>query len=121
MQRDPQNDIPNEHADNYSESKFWNKVKKVIKKAGGGIIENAFILYFCLKDEDTPAWAKSVVIGALGYFISPIDAIPDYIPGIGLADDAAVIAGAIYTVTNHIKEEHTLKAKEQVEKLFSDL
>ena len=119
--RDPIKDNPNKHAESYSEEKFWDKVKNVVKKAGTELIENAFVLYYCLQDKDTPMWAKSVVIGALGYFISPIDFIPDYIPGVGLTDDAAVIAGAIYTVSQHIKKEHTIKAKKQTANLFSKL
>ena len=49
-------------------------------KAGKEVIEKALILYYCLQDDDTPAWAKTTIIGALGYFISPIDAIPDLVP-----------------------------------------
>jgi len=61
----------------YSESSFWTKIKNYAKSAGKEVIEKALILYFCLKDPDTPAWAKSVIIGTLGYFILPMDSIPD--------------------------------------------
>ncbi|WP_164999553.1 YkvA family protein [Salinicola tamaricis] len=49
-------------------------------------------LYFVLKRPDVPIWAKSTIIGALGYFISPLDAIPDVIAGVGFTDDASVLA-----------------------------
>ena len=40
----------------------------------------------------------AIVAAAVVYFISPIDAIPDFIPGLGYLDDAAVIAYALYAV-----------------------
>ncbi len=108
----------NKHAKHYSEDSFWKKTKKIVGKASKEVLIKAFTLYYCLQDKDTPAWAKAVILGALGYLISPIDVIPDYIPGIGLADDAAVLAGAIFTIATHIKKEHTEKAENQVSNLL---
>src|SRR5438552_16920140 len=48
-------------------------------------------LYFCMLDAKTPMWAKATVAAALAYFILPVDAIPDWLPGIGLPDDAGVL------------------------------
>jgi uncharacterized membrane protein YkvA (DUF1232 family) len=48
-------------------------------------------------------WAKTVIIGALGYLICPIDAIPDIIPGVGFTDDLAVmtlVVSQLYTYMN---------------------
>ena len=39
----------------------------------------------------SPLWAKTVIIGALGYLICPIDAIPDIIPGVGFTDDLVIM------------------------------
>ncbi len=111
------------HADSYSEEKFWEKINKVRTKAkeiAKEIIEKAFVLYYCFLDDDTPKWAKGVIIGALGYLISPIDAIPDFLPVIGYSDDIAVLAGAIILVALSIKKEHTEKAKEKVNTYFTD-
>ena len=52
-------------------------------------------LYDFLADPRAPAQGKLVAIGALLYFILPIDLIPDVIPVLGYADDAAVIATAV--------------------------
>ena len=38
------------------------------------------------------------VIGAVLYFVSPLDAIPDFIPVVGLADDVAVIAAVVRSI-----------------------
>lgn len=79
----------------YSDESFWEKLKQFALKAGKELVEKALWLYYAAKQEGTPPWAKVVIFGALKYFISPIDAIPDAIPVIGLTDDLAVIAAAV--------------------------
>jgi uncharacterized membrane protein YkvA (DUF1232 family) len=96
---------PNEYSKNYSEDNFWEKLKKFAIVAGKEVIEKALQLYYTLQQKDTPIWAKAVIIGALGYFISPIDAIPDAIPVVGYADDLGVLVAAIATVTTYITPE----------------
>mgnify|MGYP003297159323 CR=1 FL=1 len=58
---------------------FWSKLKKSAKRAGMKVVYKALQLYYALKSPNTPAWAKAVIIGALSYFISPIDLFPDII------------------------------------------
>lgn len=100
------------YAKEFTEEGFWAKLRKVVGKVGKNLLEPVLKLYYAARDQHTPVWAKAVIIGALGYFISPIDLIPDMIPVIGYADDAAVVAAAVATVAAHIKEEHTKKARE---------
>jgi uncharacterized membrane protein YkvA (DUF1232 family) len=107
-----------DYAGEFSEGKFWEKVKKYAKKAGEKVIYSALVLFYCFKDPETPIWAKTVILGALGYFISPVDAIPDIIPVLGFTDDMAVIASALAMVAMHIKKEHKEKAKERIEIWF---
>ncbi len=102
----------------YSESSFWTKIKKYAKSAGKEVIEKALILYFCLKDPDTPAWAKSVIIGTLGYFILPMDSIPDLTPFIGFSDDLGALAAALGIVGFHIKNVHREMAKDKMDDWF---
>ncbi len=108
----------NEYSKEFSEDSFWTKVKAFAIKAGKEVIEKAIILYYCLQDLDTPVWAKTTIIAALGYFISPIDAIPDFTPVIGFADDLGVLAAAMATVAMYIKEEHKEKAKAKLKIWF---
>lgn len=49
----------------------------------------------CLKDENTPGKHKMIIIGALGYFILPVDLIPDFIPVAGFTDDAAALIACL--------------------------
>jgi uncharacterized membrane protein YkvA (DUF1232 family) len=55
------------------------------------VLRSALTLYVLLKESDIPVWAKGSAIAALVYFISPIDAIPDFLPG-GYVDDLAMMA-----------------------------
>ena len=102
----------------YSDESFWEKVKKFALTAGKEVIEKALVLYYCLKDSDTPAWAKTVIIGALGYFILPADAIPDYIAAVGFTDDLGALAAATLTVATHVKKEHVSQARETIARWF---
>ena len=102
---------------NFPERSLWNKIKSVAKKAGKEVIKLVLTLYYCSIDEDTPAWARATIIGALIYFISPIDAVPDFLPG-GYVDDLAVLAAAAATVAAHIKPEHRARAQEWVDETF---
>lgn len=106
------------YEEEYNEKSFWTKVRKYAKKAGREVIEKALLLYYALVDSDTPAWAQGVIVGALGYFISPIDAIPDMIPVVGYMDDLAVMAAALVTVACHIKVEHSEKAEDKLKRWF---
>ena len=102
----------------YSETSFWNKVKRYSQRAGQEVIEKALVLFYCLKDPDTPSWAKSVILATLGYFILPADSIPDLTPFVGFGDDLGALAAAIGIVGLHIKKDHREKAKSKLKKWF---
>ena len=110
--------ITEEYKDSYSVENFWDKIKKHAKAAGKEVLEVALKMYYALQDADTPAWAKTVIIGALGYFISPIDLVPDATPVVGYVDDLGVLTAAAATVALHIKDKHTMRAQEKLKKWF---
>ena len=101
----------------YSEDSFWNKLARYAKSAGRQTVESALQLYYASLAPQTPAWAKGVIYGALGYFISPIDIIPDLIPG-GYTDDLGVLAAAVAAVAIHITPEIRARATEKVRDWF---
>jgi uncharacterized membrane protein YkvA (DUF1232 family) len=102
----------------YSGPRLWRSLKKVALLAGRKTLLSALILFYCLKDRDTPTWAKGVIVGALGYLILPADLIPDILPGAGYGDDWGAIVAALGTVTAYIKDEHKARAQAQVERLL---
>jgi uncharacterized membrane protein YkvA (DUF1232 family) len=104
--------------EHYSESSLWTKILEFGKKIGLGLLRKVLTLFYTVRDEDTPAWAKTVIYGAIGYFIMPIDAIPDIVPLVGFSDDLGVIVTATALILTHIKKEHIINADEKVNKLF---
>lgn len=89
----------------YSEEGLLDKISKTFKKAGLKVIYYVLLLYYVLMDENTPFQQKMLIIGALGYFILPVDMIPDFIPAAGFADDAAAIVACLKTVSDNVTPE----------------
>jgi uncharacterized membrane protein YkvA (DUF1232 family) len=113
-------DSNSEFTKDYSEESFWQKVKSFFKEAGADLIFLALKLYFTAQSPNTPAWAKAVIYSALGYFISPIDAIPDTIPLVGYSDDLGVLTLALATVVVYIDENVVSKATAKMKLWFGD-
>lgn len=104
----------------YSDDSFWGKIKDFAIQAGQEVIEKALQLYYAAQNPKTPAWAKGVIYGALGYFISPIDAIPDITPVVGYADDLGVLVAAISAVAMYINQDVKDKAKSKMNDWFGE-
>ena len=108
------------YAEEYSEDSLWKKLAAFAVRAGREIIEKVLVLYCCFQDPETPVWAKTIIVAALGYFIAPMDAIPDVMPGVGFSDDLGALAVALAAVAMHIKPEHRQQAKEKLTTWFGD-
>ena len=79
------------------------------------------LLYDTLKRDSTPIWAKTAILGALGYFICPVDAIPDLIPGVGYTDDFGVMMAALATGAAHIDDKSRVWARRTLQDWFGDV
>ncbi len=77
----------------FVEERLWDKVAKSGSKIR--FANEVKALYRYLKDKSVPWYRKSIVVGALIYFITPIDAVPDFIPFFGYLDDLGVIMATI--------------------------
>jgi uncharacterized membrane protein YkvA (DUF1232 family) len=108
----------NEFTREFSEEKFREKLLRYAKTAGSEVVERALQLYFALDNPNTPTWAKGVIIGALGYFITPLDAIPDLVPAAGYSDDLGVLVLALATVAFCITPQVKEKAKQKLTEWF---
>ncbi|MEG4285028.1 DUF1232 domain-containing protein [Microcoleus sp. A006_D1] len=102
----------------YSDETFWAKLKKFALTAGREVVEKALTLYYTAQNPNVPGWAKTVVVGALTYFISPIDAIPDVLVGIGFTDDLGVLLAAMATVSVYINAETKAQAQQKMNDWF---
>lgn len=94
---------------------FWPKMTAVAARIP--FAGEALAAYFAARDPETPTAAKGIMLGALAYFVLPVDAIPDILAGIGFTDDAAVIAALLAAVGSSIKPRHRERAREALDRL----
>ncbi len=94
---------------------FWVKFRRFAAQIP--FAEDLLTAYYCAFDRNTPTHVRVALIGALLYFISPFDLLPDMLPIIGFTDDAAVVAGAMKLVWDQIKPEHRDAAREALERM----
>ena len=104
----------------YSDQGFWDKLRRYAKTAGIDVVEKALLLYYALQEEDAPAWARTTIIGALGYFISFVDAIPDITPIVGYADDLGVLVMALAAVSKSINQNVKDRTQQRLENWFGE-
>ena len=92
---------------------FWTKARSVAAKLP--FAEDLLAAYYCAFDRETPTQVKAALVGALAYFVLPLDALPDVMPFLGFADDAAILATALRLVASHLRPEHRAAAKRAME------
>ena len=103
----------------YSDNRFWKKVERVAKKVGATVLLPVFTLYYMLQDDKVSLQHKAYIVGALGYFILPIDLIPDGIlPVIGFTDDIAVMTLVLKLVKDSITPEIKARANARVSEII---
>jgi uncharacterized membrane protein YkvA (DUF1232 family) len=104
----------------YSEEKLWNKLVKFGKKAGSSVVYACLLLFFTLQKPEVPMKTKTIIVGALGYFILPLDLIPDFAAGIGFTDDLGALGIALIQVAMHIDDDIKGKAKGKLQEWFGN-
>jgi len=108
------------YANKFSQSEFAEKISRIAKRAGSKLVYAALILYYTLQSDKVSKADKAIIIGALGYMISPIDVIPDAIPIAGLTDDLAVLLYVLKRVWTGIDPEIIAQAREKLSKWFDE-
>ena len=105
----------------FKEDSFWDKLKDYTVKIGLKGIYFALILYYVLQKENIPLKDKTLIIGALGYLIAPVDFIPDLIPGMGFVDDIGALTVVIKKMSEHIDDKVKNQAKEKLQTWFKNI
>ena len=100
----------------YSDKGLFDKIGRVFKKVGMKVIYYVLLLFYVVKDSNTPLKDKMIILGALGYFILPTDFVPDFIPFVGFTDDIAAIIACISAIKSNI----TPAVREQAIKKLND-
>jgi uncharacterized membrane protein YkvA (DUF1232 family) len=108
------------YANKFSQSEFVEKVSRIAKRAGAKLVYAALILYYTLQSDKVSKADKAIIIGALGYMISPLDVIPDAIPIAGLTDDLAVLLYVLKKVWTGVDPDIIASAQEKLSKWFDE-
>ena len=111
---------PQVYEQEYSEDKLWAKIARFSAVAGRELIEKALWLYYAAQRPETPLWAKTVVFSALGYFIMPMDLIPDLTPAVGFSDDLGALGVAIATIAAYIDQGVKDQARDKLRDWFGE-
>lgn len=92
---------------------FW----PTLKRAAGHIpfADELVAAYYCALDRRTPTRVRVMLLGALAYFVLPVDVVPDILAGIGFTDDVTVLLGMLGLVRAHITDEHREAARRAFE------
>lgn len=106
------------YANRFSASDFVDKISSIAKRAGAKLVYAALILYYVLQSDKVSKSDKTIIIGALGYLISPIDVVPDAVPIAGLADDLSVLLFVLKRVWVNVDAEIKEKANAKLDKWF---
>jgi uncharacterized membrane protein YkvA (DUF1232 family) len=108
------------YSNKFTQKDFVEKISRIAKRAGSKLVYASLILYYTLQSDKVSKADKAIIIGALGYMISPLDVIPDAIPIAGLTDDLAVLLYVLKKVWTGIDPEIIEKARELLSKWFDE-
>lgn len=115
-------DLPDfmSYSGKFSPSGFLEKISRIARRAGAKLVYAALILFYMLQSDKVSMRDKALIVGALGYLISPLDVIPDGIPIAGLSDDLAVLFFVLHKVWGEASDEVKQKAREKMSKWFDE-
>jgi len=105
----------------YSDESFWAKIKRYSKTAGMKVIYPALLLQYLMKSNDVHLKAKLILSAALGYFILPIDFIPDFAPLLGFSDDLGVLLLILRQMSVYVSPEVRKQARMHAIQWFGEL
>jgi uncharacterized membrane protein YkvA (DUF1232 family) len=88
---------------------LWRKLRGASKHIP--FAEDALAIYYCSLDRETPVRVRAAIMGALVYFVVPVDAMPDILPMLGFTDDAAILAATLQLVAAYVRPEHRAAAR----------
>ena len=108
------------YKDAFTKRGFIEKVSRIAKRSGAKLVYAALVLFYTLESRKVPVKDKAIIIGALGYLISPLDVIPDAIPIAGLGDDLAVLIYVLHKIWGEVPEDVKKKAHAKLSTWFDE-
>lgn len=104
----------------FTENQLLGKIKQYAKQAGLKAVYSVLLLFYAYRRSDTPVWAKRIIIGVLGYFIAPFDALPDLTPILGYTDDLGVLSFGLVTIAAYVNDEVRINARKKLKAWFGE-
>ena len=108
------------YKDKFSANGFVEKISRIAKRAGAKLVYVSLVLYYTLQSDKVSVKDKAVIVGALGYLISPLDLIPDAFPIAGLTDDLTVLLYVVNKVWGDVSDDVKDKAKAKLSQWFDE-
>jgi uncharacterized membrane protein YkvA (DUF1232 family) len=87
---------------------FAAKVRRFGKRIP--FVRDAAAAYYAILDPNVPMLTRAALVAPLAYLVMPVDAVPDFIAGLGFTDDLVVILAALRSFGNRLGPEHYAKA-----------
>ncbi len=82
-----------------------------LKAAAKRLKREVLTLYCLVRDPRTPPLARGLAVLVVGYALSPVDLIPDFIPVLGLLDDLILVPLGVWLVLRLIPENLQARAR----------
>ena len=109
-----------QYSNKFTKIEFVEKISRIAKRAGAKLVYAALLLFYTLQSDQIPLKDKAIIIGALGYLISPLDVVPDAIPIAGLGDDLAVLIFVLQKVWGDVSEDVKENAQNKLRDWFDE-
>ena len=110
--------IKDRFRDAFDPQTYLEDLKHILARLSHQIVHDALLLYYAFRRRETPFWAKSIIIGVLGYLISPLDTIPDLTPILGYTDDFNFIILALISLGVYIDDDVKFKTEAKMSDWF---
>ncbi|MDR0184991.1 DUF1232 domain-containing protein [Prevotella brunnea] len=108
------------YTNRFSKTGFIDKIQRIAKRSGAKLVYAALILFYSMESDKISIKDKAIIIGALGYLITPLDVIPDAIPITGLGDDLAVLIYVLHKIWGEVDEDVKNKAHKKLSQWFDE-
>jgi uncharacterized membrane protein YkvA (DUF1232 family) len=93
--------------------------RSILQRWAGRVRKETYAVYLAARDERTPWYAKAIAIVVVGYALSPIDLVPDFIPVLGYLDDLVIVpaglAIAVRLIPSQVMEECRARASQKMD------
>ncbi len=109
-----------QYSNKFTKGEFVEKISRIAKRAGAKLVYAALVLFYTLQSDKVTLKDKAIIIGALGYLISPLDVIPDAIPIAGLSDDLGVLIFVLQKIWGEVNEDVKEKARAKLSQWFDE-